>query len=137
MRGWVFLEGGQGLEVKGRIREAEGSRESAGVLWGPQKDRRGLGGATWLSVLTLWASFFPIKNMGRVWTWILSYGLKQFKSFGKLQILHAHSKQRAGHPSPELRPILFLVPTHALLPFDFESKFQPWYCFYSYFRLYL
>ena len=65
MRGWVFLEGGQGLEVKGRIREAEGSRESAGVLWGPQKSRRGLGGATWLNVLTLWASFFPIKNMGR------------------------------------------------------------------------
>ena len=64
MRGWVFLEGGQGLEVKGRIREAEGSRESAGVLWGPQKSRRGLGGATWLCPYSL-GLIFPHQEYGK------------------------------------------------------------------------
>ena len=32
VRGWAFQEDGRGQEVKGRIREVEGSRESARVL---------------------------------------------------------------------------------------------------------
>lgn len=63
VRAWAFQEGGRGQEVKGRIREVEGSRESATVLWGPPKGQKDLGGVTWLGILPLWASFFP----SRVW----------------------------------------------------------------------
>ena len=63
VRGWAFQEDGRGQEVKGRIREVEGSRESARVLWGPQKGQKDLGGVTWLGILPVWASFFP----SRMW----------------------------------------------------------------------
>lgn len=104
MRAWAFQEGGRGQEVKGRIREVEGSRESATVLWGPPKGQKDLGGVTWLGILPLWASFFPIKSMGWVglgFRVMVKSNLKAIFYSGKLPKF-THSSRAEQWPSPHI-----------------------------------